>query len=118
GKEERAWSGDAELYKPRYTHTYFGIRNRLGILSEAYSYATFKDRIQATCWFVEEILDFVVHNGPAIRAVTAAADAESIIGTQQAVRGRLARTGDPVQIVLADVVEERNPYVPDRPMLR
>src|SRR5262245_4444301 len=40
---ERAWSCDGDLYKPRYTHTYFGIRNRLGILSEAYSYATFED---------------------------------------------------------------------------
>jgi hypothetical protein len=115
---ERAWSGDADLYKPRFTHTYFGIRNRLGILSEAYSYATFEDRIRATTWFVEEILDFVAQHGPAIRAATAAADAESIIGTQQAVRGKLVRSPEPVPIVLADVVEERNPYVPDRPMLR
>ena len=29
---ERAWYGDLDLYKPRYTHTYFGIRNRLGLL--------------------------------------------------------------------------------------
>ena len=115
---ERAWSCDDDLYKPRYTHTYFGIRNRLGILSEAYSYATFEDRIQATVWFVEELVDFAVAHGAAIRAVTAAADAESIVGTQQAVRGKLVRTADSVPIVLADVVEERNPYVPDRPMLR
>jgi hypothetical protein len=115
---ERVWAGDEELYKPRYTHTYFGIRNRFGILSEAYSYATFQDRIQATYWFVEEIVDFVVAHGPALRAITAAADRESIIGTQQAVRGVLARLSDAVEIVLADVAEERNPYVPDRPMRR
>jgi len=115
---ERAWACDDDLYKPRYTHTYFGIRNRLGILSEAYSYATFEDRIRATTWFVEELVDYVVAHGAAIRAATAAADAESIIGTQQAVRGKLVRTADSVPIVLADVVEERNPYVPDRPMLR
>ncbi|MSR63625.1 MAG: peptidase M14 [Planctomycetes bacterium] len=115
---ERAWSCDDDLYKPRYTHTYFGIRNRLGILSEAYSYATFEERIQATCWFVEGIVDYVVAHGAAIRAATAAADAESIVGTQQAVRGKLVRTADSVPIVLADVVAERNPYVPERPMLR
>ncbi len=115
---ELAWAGDGDLYKPRYTHTYFGIRNRFGILSEAYSYATFQDRIQATYWFVEEIVDFVVAHGPAIRAATAAADAESIIGTQQAVRGELARRFEATEIVLADVAEERNPYVPDRPMRR
>ncbi len=115
---ERAWMGDLDLYKPRYTHTYFGIRNRLGILSETYSYATFEDRIKAAYWFVEEIVNFAVKNGEAIRKATAAADAESIIGTEQAVRGRLSRFKDPVAIVLADTKEERNPYVPDRPMRR
>jgi hypothetical protein len=115
---ERAWYGDLDLYKPRYTHTYFGIRNRLGILSETYSYATFEDRINAAYWFVEEIVDFAARNGVAIRKATAAADAESIIGTGQMVRGKLSRFKDPVTVVLADTKEERNPYVPDRPMRR
>ncbi len=116
--EGRAWYGDLDLYKPRYTHTYFGIRNRLGILSETYSYATFEDRIKAAYWFVEEIVNFAAKNGAAIRKATAAADAESIIGTPQSVRGKLTRFEDPVQVVLADTKEERNPYVPDRPMRR
>ena len=34
------------------------------------------------------------------------------------VRGKLSRFPDPVQVVLADTKEERNPYVPDRPMRR
>lgn len=115
---ERAWYGDADLYKPRYTHTYFGLRNRLGILSETYSYATFQDRIKAAYLFVEETVRFAIGHGEAIRKVTAQADAESIIGTAQAVRGRLARTSEAVPIVLARTAEERNPYVPDRPMRR
>jgi hypothetical protein len=115
---ERAWYGDLDLYKPRYTHTYFGIRNRLGILSETYSYATFEDRIKASLWFVEEIVNFAAKNGDAIRKATQAADAESIIGTEQSVRGRLSRFKDQVPVVLADTREERNPYVPDRPMRR
>ena len=115
---ERAWYGDLDLYKPRYTHTYFGIRNRLGILSETYSYATFEDRIKAAYWFVEEIVNFAATNGEAIRRATNAADAESIIGTEQAVRGKLSRFKEPVPVVLADTKEERNPYVPDRPMRR
>jgi hypothetical protein len=115
---ERVWAGDLDLYKPRYTQTYFGIRNRVGILSETYSYASFEDRIKAAYWFVEEIINYAVQNGEAIRKATAAADAESIIGTPQAVRGRLVKAKDPVQVVLADVVDERNPYVPDRPMRR
>jgi hypothetical protein len=115
---ERGWYGDLDLYKPRYTHTYFGIRNRLGILSETYSYATFEDRIKASYWFVEEIVNFAAKNGEAIRKATAAADAESIVGTEQAVRGKLSRFPEPVSVVLAETREERNPYVPDRPMRR
>jgi hypothetical protein len=115
---ERAWYGDLDLYKPRYTHTYFGIRNRIGILSETYSYATFEDRIKANYWLLEEILDFAAKNGEAIRRATTAADAESIIGTPQSVRGKLVKLPQPVQVVLADVVDEPNPYVPDRPMRR
>jgi hypothetical protein len=115
---ERVWAGDVDLYKPRYTQTYFGIRNRIGILSETYSYASFEDRIKADYWFLEEIIEYAVKNGEAIRKATAAADAESIVGTPQAVRGRLVKAKDPVQVVLADVVEERNPYVPDVMMRR
>jgi hypothetical protein len=115
---ERAWAGDLDLYKPRYTQTYFGIRNRIGILSETYSYASFKDRITSNYWFVEEIVNYAVTKGEAIRKATADADAESIIGTPQAVRGRLVKAKDPVEVVLADVVDELNPYVPDRPMRR
>jgi hypothetical protein len=113
---ERAWYGDLDLYKPRYTHTYFGIRNRLGILSETYSYAAFEDRIKASLWFVEEIVNFAARNGDAIQKATRAADAESIIGIEQSVRGKLSRFADPVAVVLADTKEVPNPYVPDRPM--
>jgi hypothetical protein len=115
---ERVWAGDLDLYKPRYTQTYFGIRNRIGILSETYSYASFEDRIKADYWFLEEIINYAVKNGEAIRMATSAADAESIVGTPQAVRGRMVKAKDPVDVVLADVVDERNPYVPDRPMRR
>ena len=110
GSGERAWARTLDLDKPRYTSTYFGVRNRLGILSETYSYASFEDRIKADYWFLEEIINYAVKNGEAIRKATAAADAESIIGTPQAVRGRLVKAPDPVEVVLADVVDERNPY--------
>jgi hypothetical protein len=114
----QAWSNDLDLYKPRYTQTYFGLRNRLGILVETYAYATFEDRIKANYWFLEEVIGYTVKHGDAIRAATAAADAESIVGKPQAVRGKLVKEVAPVQVVMADTVEERNPYVPDRPMLR
>jgi hypothetical protein len=115
---DESWQNDLDLYKPRYTQTYFGVRNRLGILVETYSYATFEDRIKANYWFLEEMINFAVANGETIRKTTAAADADSIVGKPQAVRGKLVKQADPVQVVMADAAEERNPYVPDVPMLR
>ena len=116
GGPERAWASDAELAKPRYTSTYFGVRNRLGILTETYSYASFEDRIKATYWFLEESLDFIAKNGEAVRKAVAAAESESIVGTQLAVRQKLVKGPDLKPVVFAQTVTERNPYVPDRPM--
>jgi hypothetical protein len=117
-REGTAWVNDSDLYRPRYTHVYFGMRNSLGILSEAYSYATFEERIRATYLFVGAIVDWVAAHGERVRNAKAAADARSIVGTELALACRLARTSEAVEILLADLVEERNPYVPDRPLRR
>ncbi|MEI6668934.1 MAG: M14 family metallopeptidase [Acidobacteriota bacterium] len=118
GGAERAWASDAELAKARYTSTYFGVRNRLGILSETYSYASFEDRIKADYWFLEETLGYVAGHGEAVRAAVAAADGESIVGKSLAVRQKLVKAADPKEIVFAQTTSERNPYVPDRPYRR
>ena len=54
------WPGqDAERgwytfdHRPRFNNNYIGLRNRIAILSEAYSYASFEDRVSATLAFVE-----------------------------------------------------------------
>ncbi len=116
GGSERAWSSDSELAKPRYTSTYFGVRNRLGILVETYSYASFEDRIRANYWFLEETIDFAAKNGDTVRRAVAEADRESVVGKALAVRQQLVKRPDPVAIVTAQTVTERNPYVPDWPM--
>ena len=64
---ERAFGSDAELALPRFTSTYFGVRNLLGILVETYSYASFEDRIKANYWFLEEVIDYVAKNGEPVR---------------------------------------------------
>ena len=112
---ERAWRSDAELAKPRYSSTLFGVRNRLGILTETYSYASFEARIRNTYWFLEETLDFVAKNGTTVRKAVADAEAESIIGKQLAVRQQLVKAPALEPIVFAPTVSERNPYVADRP---
>ena len=52
----RAWNTFEHV--PRYHNNYVGMRNRFALLSEAYAYATFEDRIKATNYFIEESLNF------------------------------------------------------------
>ncbi|MEP6999427.1 MAG: M14 family metallopeptidase [bacterium] len=113
--DTRAWRSDAELAKPRYTSTYFGVRNKLGILTETYSYASFQDRINNTYWFLEEALGYVAKNGETVRKAVATAEAESIVGKQLSVRQELVKAPDLKPIVFAPTTSERNPYVADRP---
>jgi hypothetical protein len=115
---ERAFGSDVDLALPRYTSTYFGVRNILGILVETYSYASFEDRIKANYWFLEEVLDYVAKNGDSVRQAVETAKGESVIGKELAVRQQLVKGPTPVPIVFAQTVSERNPYVPDRPIRR
>ena len=113
--QQRAWRSDAELAKPRYTSTYYGVRNILGLLTETYSYASFKTRIVETYWFLEESLGYVATHGETVREVVAKANAESIIGQQLAVRQQLVKAPALQKIVFAPTISVRNPYVADRP---
>ena len=113
--DQRAWRSDAELAKPRYTSTYYGVRNILGLLTETYSYASFKTRITETYWFLEESLGYVATHGETVRDVVAKANAESIIGQQLAVRQQLVKAPALQKIVFAPTISVRNPYVADRP---
>jgi dipeptidyl aminopeptidase/acylaminoacyl peptidase len=47
---------------PRYGTHYVGLRNRIAILSESYSYAPFRDRVLATRDFVRTILEYAAEN--------------------------------------------------------
>ena len=71
---QKAWrTFDA---RPRFGSSYVGLRNRIAILSEAYSYLDFERRIRATEAFVEEIMRFVADNATDIRTLITRADAE------------------------------------------
>jgi hypothetical protein len=62
--------------RPRFGGSYGGLRNRLSILSEAYSYLDFERRVKATEAFVEQIMRFVAANAREIQSLTASADAD------------------------------------------
>lgn len=106
--EQRGWY--TFDHRPRFNNNYIGLRNRLAILSEAYSYATFEDRITATSRFVEEILDYAYANASRIRQTVAEASRAPVIGERLALRATYERSPEPVTILMGDVVQERNPY--------
>ncbi len=107
GREQGWYTFD---HRPRFVSNYIGLRNRFGILGEAFAYATFQDRTLISQWFVEEILEFAYRNAGEIRARTARADARSPVGDSLAVQAAFQRSAEPVTILLGEVEEERNPF--------
>jgi len=106
--DERGWYASDHL--ARYSHSYIGLRNRLAILSEAFAYLTFEERIRVTRRFVEEILNYVQKQGEQIRKVTAESDKLSVVGKALALRAKYEKFPQPIEVLMGDVREERNPY--------
>lgn len=96
-------------HRPRFNNNYTGLRNRFAILSEAYSYATFKDRVIATLRFVEGAVQFAAQNAGDIQEIAAAADATPLADTKLALRAQPKNSGQ-VEILMGEVNEVRNPY--------
>lgn len=105
-------------HRPRFNNNYTGLRNRFAILSEAYSYASFEERVIATLHFVEEILDFAQANAAQIRSITEAADRQSVVGTELATRADFQRSAEQVTILLGEVDEEPHPQTGETMLLR
>jgi hypothetical protein len=59
----------------RYVTNYAGLRNRVGILSEAASFLPFRVRVETTLAFVRAVLDQVAREADRVRALTREADA-------------------------------------------
>jgi len=100
--------------QPRFSTNYVGLRNRYGILSEAYSYATFEERVIVTKRFVEEILNQAWANASTVRQNVEAADAESVVGRELAVRTTFAPLDRPAEVLLGAVDTVYHPVTGDR----
>ena len=96
-------------HRPRFNNNYIGLRNRVAILSEAYAYATFEDRVRGTLWFVEEVLDYAEQNAAEIRDIVEAADRLPVVGRRLATRAALQRSEQEVTILMGEVEEQRHP---------
>ena len=109
GRDEgmRAWR--TFDHRPRFNNNYAGLRNRFAILSEAYSYATFEERVIATLRFVEGAVSFAAENAGRIQSIVEAVDAMPLAGTPLAVKAMPQQTGE-IEILMGAVDEVRNPY--------
>lgn len=83
-------------HRPRFVTNSMGLRNRIAILSEAYSYADFRTRIAVTRAFVQEILRYAAERGPSLPAQCASWDADT---------RALARAGRLAQHLKADLFQ-------------
>ena len=98
--------------RPRFGTNYVGLRNRIAILSEAYSYLDFERRVKVTEAFVEEIMRFVSANASSIHALTRRADADwarRVATTEQAIAFDLRPLPTPVDVLVGAVTTKLNP---------
>ncbi len=101
-------------HRPRFGNNYTGLRNRIAILSEAYSYLDFKGRVDVTEHFVEEIYRTVQANAKQIMTLTAQADRvftapASAKPVELGVDFSISSTGEQVEILVSDVTKVPNP---------
>jgi hypothetical protein len=111
-KQPKIWRAFSP--QPQVGFNYVGLRNRLFILSEAYSYLDFRRRIAVTEAFVTEILKYSAANGAEIRRLPREADAQTIalgrtdkerrIGVQYIPKA----LPKPVTILVGEVVKKTN----------
>ncbi len=74
----------------RYGTSYVGLRGRISILSEAYAYAGYKERVLGTRDFVLACLEYAVANRQPIRDLLEQIDADAIAGKPRAEEERIA----------------------------
>ena len=107
--------------RPRFVTYGIGLRNRIAILSEAYSYLSFERRVRVTETFAETVLALVARRASTLTALTdeidratvraGAAGALGPLGT----RGRLTPLDGAVRILVGDVETRPHP-VTGKPM--
>jgi hypothetical protein len=98
-------------HRPRFGNNYCGLRNRLTILSEAYSYLDFKGRVAVTEAFVEEILKYSSLHADEIVTLIKRVDDDAIRRprAQQGVEFELKPLDKPVDILVGEVEKVKNP---------
>jgi hypothetical protein len=62
-------------HRPRFGTNYYGLRGRIGVLSEAYSHDPFETRVRSTYAFVRELLALVAERRESVTGLARRSDA-------------------------------------------
>lgn len=109
---------------PRYGTGYLDFRGRIGILSEAYAYAPFKDRVLGTLGFCRAVLQHTHEHRDEITKLIEAADERAVSAGREpsaddtvVLRTRVAPFADKVKILgYEETREEGQPIVLGEPV--
>ncbi|MCZ6792754.1 MAG: DPP IV N-terminal domain-containing protein [Planctomycetota bacterium] len=108
---------------PRYGTPYRGLRNRLAILSEAYAYAPYRERVLSTRDFVATCLEYLAENREAVRKLIRDVDDSTIQAGRDpwekdviALRTRAVPQEEKVEVLgFAEEIEDGERRVLDQP---
>jgi hypothetical protein len=101
--------------RPRFVTNGVGLRNRIALLAEAYSYLGFDRRVRVTEAFVETLLALIARRAPAISSLLTRLDIDTVDAARRGAlppfgtRGRLAPLDGAVPILVGDVESRPNP---------
>jgi hypothetical protein len=102
-------------HRPRFGNNYVGLRNRIAVLSEAYSYLDFQARVAVTSAFTEELLRACARQAARILTLTAQADRAFTVRTRQAkpielgLEFQIQPNAELSTILVGDVTSRPNP---------
>jgi hypothetical protein len=111
-------------HRPRFGTNYYGLRGRVGILSEAYSHDPFRRRIASTYSFTATLLSLIAQNSEEFLDVGRDADRQTTAYTSTgnnspriAIRSRLSRQGH-LEDLLVEVLDRTGDTIRTEPGLR
>lgn len=97
-------------HRPRFNNNYIGLRDRVAILSEAYAYASFEERILSSLYFVEAIVDYAAEHADEIAGLVEDAESRSRPGLEQGLRFIPSANLAEASILMGTVEQRTNPY--------
>ena len=110
---------------PRFGSNYYGVRGRIGLLSEAYSHDPFERRVASTYAFVQEVLSYAAERSESILALSKRADEQITAwgrtpGRAPAIpiRADFMKTPSRGEILVEDVTRTQGDTVRHEPGLR